>query len=90
MGCPKYTDDKSTESTEFFTSTGDWYPKPTAYNASLELPVIYRSKYKILVYPYKILNGAAPRYLEQFVVSYQPTRFLSSESLITVTKSQAR
>jgi hypothetical protein len=54
------------------------------------LPVIYRSKYKILVYAYKTLNGTAPRYLEELVVPYQPTRSLrsESESLITVPKMQ--
>ena len=52
------------------------------------LPVKYRSKYKILVYAYKTLNGTALCYLEELVVPYQPTRSLRSESdlLITVPK----
>jgi len=44
------------------------------------LPVIYRSQYKILMYTFKALQGTAPRYLEELVVPYQPTRSLRSES----------
>jgi len=40
------------------------------------------------VYNYKVLDGTAPRSLEEFVVAYQPTWSLMSESelLLTVPK----
>ena len=48
------------------------------------LPVIYRSKYKILVYAYKTLNVTAPRYLEELLFSLSAT----CELLVTVQQQQ--
>ena len=63
---PRYPSDTSTKSTEFCSWSGDSYPKTTQITPVLNsmhwLPVIYRSKYKILVFAYKTLNGTAPPY----------------------------
>ena len=60
------------------------------FNSLTWIPVIFRSKYSILVYAYKPPNGTALRYLEELVLPYQLTRSLrsDSESLITVPKMQ--
>ena len=52
--------------------------------------VIYRLKYKILVYASKALTGTAPRYFEVFVGPYQRNGSLSSdsESLVIISKIQ--
>ena len=50
------------------------------------LPVIYSSWYKLLVYACKVLHETAPKYLEELVTFYHPTRSLRSdaEALLTV------
>ena len=55
------------------------------------VPVICRSKYKILVYAYEALNGPVPRYVGKLIISNQPTRYLRSgfESLIAIPKVQS-
>ena len=44
------------------------------------LPVESRIKFKILLLTYKAVNGLAPSYLQELVVSYLPTRALRSQT----------
>lgn len=42
------------------------------------LPVQYRSKFKILLYVFKSLHGKAPKYLQDLIKPYIPSRSLRS------------
>ena len=44
------------------------------------LPVEYRVKFKVLLLTYKAVNGIAPTYLQDAIVSYQPKRALRSQT----------
>ena len=44
------------------------------------LPVKYRIEFKILLLTYKALNGQAPSYLKELIVSYHPNRALRSQN----------
>ena len=41
---------------------------------------VLNSLHWILMYTFKALQGTSPQYLEEFVLPYQPTRFLRSDS----------
>ena len=73
---------------------GNRYPEKRSCNTSLEFPALASGHIQVAVQDfdlrlYKSLHGTAPRYLEELVVAYQPTRSLRSESetLLTVPRT---
>ena len=56
------------------------------------LPVVERSKFKILTMVYKSLHGLAPGYLQELIVPYEPSRTLRSanSNLLCVDKSRVK
>lgn len=56
------------------------------------LPVRYRIDFKILLFVFKCLNGLAPRYLSDLLVTYSPSRSLRStdQHLLVVPKTKRK
>ena len=44
------------------------------------LPIKFRIQFKVLLLVYKALNGLAPKYIKELLVSYKPRRHLRSEA----------